>query len=95
MSSAPDPFLETALALPQSQRADLAFQLLQSLDPPGEEISAEQFSASLHERVESSRVESSRSGNLKSHSLHEESNSSCQKWIRNFWNRPALCVSIG
>ncbi len=66
MSSAPNPFLESALALPQSQRADLAFQLLQSLDPPGEEIYAEQFGASLHERVESSR-----SGNLKSHSLDE------------------------
>jgi len=66
MSSAPDPFLETALALPQSQRADLAFQLLQSLDPPGDEISTEQFGASLHERVKSAR-----SGNLKSHSLDE------------------------
>ena len=66
MSSAPDPFLESALALPQSQRADLAFQLLQSLNPPGEEISAEQFGASLHERVESARSE-----NLKSHGLDE------------------------
>ena len=66
MSSAPDPFLETALALPQSQRADLAFRLLQSLDPPGEEISAEQFASQLHERIESAR-----SGNIKSLSLDE------------------------
>ena len=64
MSSAPDPFLETALALPQSQRADLAFQLLQSLDPPGEEISAEQFGVGLRERVESAR-----SGDIESRSL--------------------------
>ncbi len=66
MSSAPEPFLESALALPQSQRADLAFQLLQSLDPPGKEISTEQFGASLHERVKSAR-----SGDIESHNLDE------------------------
>jgi len=52
--------------LPQSRRADLAFQLLQSLDPPGEEIASEQFGTELHERVESSRR-----GDTESHSLDE------------------------
>jgi putative addiction module component (TIGR02574 family) len=52
--------------LPQSERADLAFQLLQSLTPPGEEISSEEFGAELHERVEAHRH-----GKLQSFSLDE------------------------
>ena len=61
-----DQLLETALSLPQPRRADLAYRLLQSLDSPGKDISAEQFGTELHERIESSRR-----GDTKSHSLDE------------------------
>jgi putative addiction module component (TIGR02574 family) len=57
---------QTALSLPQAERADLAFQLLQSLDPPGEEVSSEVFGLELHERIESSR-----NGTIGSFSLEE------------------------
>jgi putative addiction module component (TIGR02574 family) len=43
---------ESALALPQAERADLAFQLLESLTPPGEEISGEEFAAEMHARID-------------------------------------------
>jgi len=66
MSHSSDPIFETVLALPLPQRAELAFQLLQSLDPPGEEISSALFGAELHERIESSRR-----GETSSHSLDE------------------------
>lgn len=46
-----DQLFETALSLPQSERADLAFQLLQSLHPPGEEVGPDTFGAELRERV--------------------------------------------
>jgi putative addiction module component (TIGR02574 family) len=46
---------KSALALPQAERADLAFQLLQTLVPPGDEISTEEFGAELHERVAAHR----------------------------------------
>lgn len=55
MSTAPDQFVETALSLPQAVRADLAFQLLQSLDLPGDEITDEAFGAELRQRVEAYR----------------------------------------
>ncbi|MCG8449991.1 MAG: addiction module protein [Pirellulales bacterium] len=58
--------MESALSLPQSQRADMARQLLQSLDQPGEEISAEEFSQQIHDRVEKYR-----SGDIGSCSLDE------------------------
>jgi putative addiction module component (TIGR02574 family) len=48
-------FFETALSLPQSERADLAFQLLQSLDDSGDEVSAEQFGHELHARIDAYR----------------------------------------
>jgi putative addiction module component (TIGR02574 family) len=51
MSTSSSDLFQSALALPQAERADLAFQLLQSLVPPGEEISADEFGAQLHERV--------------------------------------------
>jgi len=51
MSISQDQLFETALSMPQSDRADLAFQLLQSLDPPGEEVGAGEFGAELRERV--------------------------------------------
>jgi putative addiction module component (TIGR02574 family) len=57
---------ESALSLPQPDRADLAFQLLQSLTPPGEEISSDEFGAELHERIEAHRR-----GELRSFSLDE------------------------
>jgi hypothetical protein len=43
---------ESALSLPQAERADLAFQLLQALVSPANEITVEEFAAELHERVE-------------------------------------------
>lgn len=46
---------EFALSLPPATRADLAFHLLQSLNPPGEEIAADEFGAELRERVDGSR----------------------------------------
>jgi putative addiction module component (TIGR02574 family) len=51
MSIPQDQLFENALSLPQSERADLAFQLLQSLQPPGEEIGLDEFGAALRERV--------------------------------------------
>jgi hypothetical protein len=46
---------ENALSLPQPQRADLAFQLLLSLKPPGELVDSETFSEEFQARVESYR----------------------------------------
>jgi putative addiction module component (TIGR02574 family) len=66
MSLPQDPIFESALSLPQPQRADLAFQLLQSLDPPGEEVSSEEFSAELL-----GRIEKYHRGEVKSFSLDE------------------------
>jgi putative addiction module component (TIGR02574 family) len=51
MSTAQDHFFETALSLPPSARADLAFQLLQSLERPGEEINTDDFAAELRGRI--------------------------------------------
>jgi putative addiction module component (TIGR02574 family) len=51
MSFSQDQLFDSALSLPQEERADLAFQLLQSLTPPGEEVTSEQFGAELHERI--------------------------------------------
>lgn len=51
MSMSQDPIFESALALPQSERADLAFLLLESLDPPGKELSANEFGDELRRRV--------------------------------------------
>lgn len=48
MDTPQDPLFESALSLPQVERADLAFQLLQTLRPPGDEISAEEFATELH-----------------------------------------------
>ncbi|MCA9229606.1 MAG: addiction module protein [Planctomycetales bacterium] len=55
MSTSDDPLIESALALPQAQRADLALQLLQSLDPPGDEIAADEFGQQLRQRIEEYR----------------------------------------
>ncbi len=61
-----DQFIETALSLPPTERADLAFHLLQSLEEPGEEISAEEFGEELR-----GRLAAYRRGELKSFSLEE------------------------
>jgi putative addiction module component (TIGR02574 family) len=66
MSLSQNPLFESALSLPQSERADLAFQLLQSLTPPGEEISSEEFGKELRQRVEAHGR-----GELESFSLEE------------------------
>jgi len=55
MSAAQDQFFDTALSLPASARADLAFQLLQSLERPGEEINADEFAGELRGRIEAYR----------------------------------------
>ena len=66
MSMPQDQLFETALSLPESQRADLAFLLLQSLDPPGEAISSDEFGLELQ-----GRITSFRSGRVKSFSLDD------------------------
>jgi putative addiction module component (TIGR02574 family) len=66
MSTAPNQLFESALSLPQSERADLAFQLLQTLVPSGDEIAPEEFATELHERVEAHRR-----GELPSFSIEE------------------------
>jgi len=66
MSTSERQLFETALSLPRSERADLAFQLLQSLIPPGEEISNAELTAEIH-----TRVTEHRRGNIKSFSLEE------------------------
>jgi putative addiction module component (TIGR02574 family) len=57
---------ESALSLPQSERADLAFQLLQTLTPPGQEVTADEFGAELY-----GRLEAHRRGELESFTLDE------------------------
>jgi putative addiction module component (TIGR02574 family) len=64
-----DNLFECALSLPQSERAELAFQLLQSLDPPGQPTPAEEFGSELERRVEAYRNSS-----LESVSLDEARN---------------------
>jgi putative addiction module component (TIGR02574 family) len=66
MNMSQDQVFESALSLPQADRADLAFQLLQSLTPPGDEITPEQFGAELHQRIAAHRR-----GDLQSFTLEE------------------------
>jgi putative addiction module component (TIGR02574 family) len=66
MSMAQDPIFETALSLPQAERADLAFLLLESLPPPGDAVSAEEFAGELRRRVEAYRA-----GEIQSVSLED------------------------
>jgi putative addiction module component (TIGR02574 family) len=66
MSIPQNQLFDFALSLPQAERADLAFQLLQSLTPPGEEVAAEEFGAELHERIAAFRR-----GEMPSFSLEE------------------------
>jgi putative addiction module component (TIGR02574 family) len=66
MSMSQDHLFETALSLSQDQRANLAFQLLRSLDPPGEEIPVEEFGNELRDRVKGYRR-----GDVTSSSLEE------------------------
>jgi putative addiction module component (TIGR02574 family) len=66
MSASQNPFFATALSLPQSERADLAFQLLQSLDVPGEEVGSDEFGVELR-----TRVASYRRGEIESSTLDE------------------------
>ena len=61
-----DQVFESALALPQTARADLAFQLLQTLFPEGEEITSDEFGADLLRRISAHRQ-----GQLDSYSLDE------------------------
>jgi hypothetical protein len=66
MSISSDQIFESALSLPQAERAALAFQLLQTLSPPGDEITAVDFGAELRDRIEAHRR-----GELQSYSLVE------------------------
>jgi len=66
MSTPQNPLFESALSLPQSERADLAFQLLQTLVPPGDEVSSEEFAAELR-----GRVDAHRRGELASYDLED------------------------
>jgi putative addiction module component (TIGR02574 family) len=66
MSIPQDQLFDSALSLPQAERADLAFQLLQSLALPGEEVTSEEFGAELRERIEAHRR-----GEVPSFSLEE------------------------
>jgi putative addiction module component (TIGR02574 family) len=66
MSTSQSPFFESALALPQAERADLAFQLLQSLELPGDEVDSAAFGEMLR-----GRVEAHRRGEISSSSLEE------------------------
>jgi putative addiction module component (TIGR02574 family) len=61
-----DQLFESALSLPQSERADLALQLLQSLVPPGDEVTSDEFGAEFHRRIDAHRR-----GALASFSLEE------------------------
>jgi putative addiction module component (TIGR02574 family) len=51
MSISQDQLFESVLSLPATVRADLALELLQSLNAPGEEIGSSEFERELHERV--------------------------------------------
>jgi putative addiction module component (TIGR02574 family) len=68
MSMSQDQLFESVLSLPMSVRADLALELLQSLNPPGEEIeiTSTEFEHELHERVAAHRC-----GQVQSFSLEE------------------------
>lgn len=56
MTTPANDLVESALSLPPTDRADLALRLLQSLTPPGEEVSDLEFSQQLQERVEKYRA---------------------------------------
>ncbi len=66
MSQPSDHITVSALSLPHDQRADLALQLLQSLELPGDVVSAEEFGQALRKRVEGYRA-----GAVESNSLDE------------------------
>jgi len=66
MATSATPLIDSILSLPQTQRAELAVQILQSLELPGEEISSEVFGQELR-----SRVEKYRNGEMESVSLKE------------------------
>lgn len=66
MTTSANLLIESILSLPQTQRAELALRVLQSLDQPGEEISSGEFGQQLR-----SRVEKYRSGEIESVSLDE------------------------
>jgi hypothetical protein len=51
MSIPQDQLFDFALSPPQAERADLAFQLLQTLAPPGDEITEDELAAQIHERI--------------------------------------------
>jgi putative addiction module component (TIGR02574 family) len=55
MNISQDQLFESVLSLPASARADLALELLQSLQPPGEETESADFERELHERVAAHR----------------------------------------
>ena len=52
MNMSENQVFESALSLPQSDRADLAFRLLQTLGDFDEEITASEFGIELHRRID-------------------------------------------
>ncbi|WP_210417790.1 addiction module protein [Bythopirellula goksoeyrii] len=66
MATSANPLIESILSLTQTQRAELAVQILQSLELPGEEISSEEYGQELR-----SRVEKYRNGEMESVSLDD------------------------
>jgi putative addiction module component (TIGR02574 family) len=66
MNMPQEQIFESALALPQTARADLVFQLLQTLRPDGREITSEEFGTDLHQRIAAYRR-----GDLSSYSLED------------------------
>ncbi len=66
MSAPENQLFETGLSLPRAERVDLAFQLLQTLTPPGDELSTADFATEIHEHVAAHRR-----GEIKSFSLEE------------------------
>jgi putative addiction module component (TIGR02574 family) len=66
MSLPENSLFESALSLPRAERADLAFQLLQTLTPPGDEVPTAEFRSELYDRVEAHRR-----GEIPSYGLEE------------------------
>jgi hypothetical protein len=75
MNATHSELLASVLALPQTERADLAFQLLQSLGPPGNNVASADFGDKLLKRAQAAQ-----SGEIESVSLTELRSSMDQRF---------------